>query len=58
MSQVFQSSQFGKKFYTWKDDTYRNFMIKLLYSLEPRFIKAREVILDEFDECLEIMFVI
>ena len=31
-------------------------MVKLLYSLEPRFYKARDCILDEFDECLELMF--
>ena len=32
-------------------------MIKVLYSLEPRFIASRETILDEFDECCEILFV-
>jgi CRP-like cAMP-binding protein len=65
LSQFFQANSFTdrengtmRNFYTWKDEPYRNFMIKLLYSLEPRFIKARETIMDEFDECLEIMFVL
>ena len=44
-------------YYTWKEEQYKDFMIKLLYSLEPRFIKRRETILDEFDECREIIFV-
>jgi hypothetical protein len=32
-------------------------MIHMLQSLEPRYVPKRTVILDEFDECNEIMFV-
>ena len=45
-------------YYTWRDQEYHDFMVKLLYSLEPRYYRARDCILDEFDECLELMFLI
>ena len=46
-----------RKFYTWKDNTYCSFMIKILQRLEPRLYEKDDIILKDQDEVEEIIFV-
>jgi len=46
-----------RRFYTWKDQFYREFMLKFLQCLEPRFESRGTILLDELEECNEIIFV-
>lgn len=43
--------------YTWDDDVYRLFMIRLLNFLEPRKTKGHTIIIDELQEVIEAFFV-
>ena len=36
---------------------YRDFMMQVLRSLEPRFYKKKTILVDELDEQLEIIFI-
>lgn len=44
-------------YYTFEDEIYSSFMIKLLNSLEFRKYESYEIIAQEMDEALEILFV-
>ena len=46
-----------RKYYTWKDPCYRDFMIKLLTNLEPFHFKKKSIILEELEEINEIKFI-
>jgi hypothetical protein len=46
-----------RSFYTWQDIPYREFMMQVLRSLEPRFYKKKTIMVDELDEMLEIIFI-
>jgi len=46
-----------RTFYTWQDIPYREFMMQVLRSLEPRFYKKKTIMVDELDEMLEIIFI-
>ena len=39
--------------YTWEDNIYQQFMIKILESLEPRFYELKELIFKEGEEVNE-----
>lgn len=43
--------------FTWDDESYRLFMIKLLNFLEPRMERSRSIIIDELQEVNEAFFV-
>ena len=45
-------------FYNWDDGVYRNFMMELMYSLEPVKYGKDEIITNELDEVNEIIFFI
>jgi hypothetical protein len=45
-------------YFTWDDQAYREFMLLCLQSLETRFVPAKMVILDEFEESNEVNFLI
>ena len=47
----------SRKFFSWHDQQYRDFMIDLMSHLMPRFEKRHTVIYDELDEFIEIIFV-
>mmetsp|Transcript_35740 Transcript_35740/g.26547 ORF Transcript_35740/g.26547 Transcript_35740/m.26547 type:complete len:97 (-) Transcript_35740:490-780(-) len=49
----------GKKTitYSWEDDKFQSFMIKVLQSLEPRFVTNKEYIYRENEDVEEIFFV-
>lgn len=47
----------NRSFYTWQDMPYRDFMMQVLRSLEPRFYKKKTILVDELDEQLEIIFI-
>ena len=44
-------------YYTFEDEIYSSFMIKLLNSLEFRKYESYEIIAQEMDEALEILFI-
>ena len=44
-------------FYTYENESYSNMMIDLMNSLEVRFYKNGEILANELDECLELIFV-
>ena len=46
-----------RNFYNWKDTFYSDFMSKVLTLLEPRHEKKHTVIIDENEECNEIIFI-
>ena len=43
-------------FYTWKDAAYRNFMMELMYALEPREEEAHVLLFNELEEVNEVLF--
>jgi len=43
--------------YTWDDDEYREFMIKLLLNLNPRYEPAGSVLFEELEEVNEMIFI-
>lgn len=45
-------------FYTWKDDVFSNFMMKLLSLLEPKFVHKYTIVLNELEEVNELYFVV
>mmetsp|Transcript_18773 Transcript_18773/g.28890 ORF Transcript_18773/g.28890 Transcript_18773/m.28890 type:complete len:93 (-) Transcript_18773:1415-1693(-) len=44
-------------FFTYEDEQYCQFMIKLMQCLEIRYFPPKAVVCEELDECLEILFV-
>lgn len=46
-----------REYYTWRDAQYRDFMIKIITSLEPRYEKKHSIFADELDEFNEITFI-
>lgn len=40
-----------------KNDYYAKFMTQILKNLETRYIKRKEIISEEQDDCLEVLFV-
>jgi hypothetical protein len=55
---LFQGENYAKQYYTWVDQPYREFMLMVLKSLEPRFEKKSTVLKDELDEADEVLFVV
>jgi hypothetical protein len=51
------NQKFIRQYYTWNDQSYREFMNKVLRALEPRFIQKKNIIINELDEFGEIIFV-
>ena len=45
-------------FYDYLDDTYCEFMVELMKTLEIRSFMAKEIIAYELQECTEILFVL
>lgn len=43
--------------YTWRDDDYSALMLSIMHHLQPRKFEKNEVIYDEGEEVLEIIFV-
>lgn len=46
-----------KTYYQWSDNNYREFMIDMCQTLEPRHEKRKTTLMDELDEISEIIFV-
>lgn len=44
-------------FYNFNDQEYRQFILKLMFSLEPRVYSPNEIIYEELDDASEILFV-
>ena len=44
-------------FYTWNDQVYKNFMMDILFSLEPRIELANKILFDELEEMNEVLFI-
>lgn len=42
--------------YTWFDKTYSDFMMDVLYQLEPRKEPKGEILVDELEEFTEVLF--
>lgn len=51
------SSEYGFIYCTMHHQFYRDFMVKIVENLEPRYEEANTVLLDECDEINEIFFV-
>ena len=47
----------AKYFYNWEDQNFREFMMKILSNLEPRFIPRDKIIFTELEEIHEVLFV-
>lgn len=46
----------NKVFYTWNDEEYKEFMISILFALEPRFYVKDQLLYDELEAVDELMF--
>jgi hypothetical protein len=46
----------NRNFYTWHDHDYKQFMLNVLFSLEPRFFSKNEMLYDEMVSVDELMF--
>jgi len=57
MLQKKEDPRLNLSYFTWKDLSYRDFMLDVLQKLEPRCEEGGTVLLDELDESLEINFV-
>ena len=44
-------------YFTWMDLEYRAFMIQMMVMLEPVRIPKRTILVDELEECAEVMFI-
>lgn len=47
----------NKSVYSWEDNQYQQFMIKLLQNLEPRFYQTKEYVFEQGEEVNEQIFV-
>ena len=56
-SNIFTENLGESCFYTWDDQIYRDFMSMILVKLEPRMYTKHTIILDEFEEPNEVVFV-
>ena len=54
----FMSSMYSRKYYTWHDYQYRDFMVQILTSLEPFREKKNIHLIQELEECNIISFVL